>query len=348
MKGSFIVKWPFLRNYLIITFIISLLCFFLLTYYYSITYSIAFVDSVFSSFSLALILLGLGYVVKFARNNSLTSFSSIRNSLIASVLLVLFWTSLSGHVLYYLFQSQTLYIDFLHESLVLRFIAGIFFACMVYLSFFLDVYQKTVKKSLEVEKDLRMMVQKTQLQALKNQLNPHFIFNSLNSISSLTLHSPDKAREMVVMLSDFLRIALRQDAMQKTTLSQELDYNSLYLKIEKIRFEDKLTWEFQVPEEHLAYQVPVLILQPLFENAVKHGIQQNAGPGNILFSSRINNHCLDLYVQNTLDSKFQKFKGEGVGIENVRNRLALIYDGAANLWINSKPNFFEVHLCIPI
>jgi two-component system, LytTR family, sensor kinase len=348
MAGNLIFRWVFLRNYLIFMILVLLVHFVLLHYYYSIPLVNSVVDSLISYIILFTMLLSLWFVVKFARTDSVSSFTSIRNSTIAVIILLIGWLFLSKYFLGLIFHGETNYMEFLLNSLVLRAIAGISISGLIYSSFFLAIYQDSVEQSLERENELRLLVQKTELQALKNQLNPHFIYNSLNSISSLTIYSPEKAREMVVMLSDFLRVALRQDALQKATLAEELENISLYLQIEKIRFEEKLNWEFQVQPEHLELQIPVLILQPLFENAVKHGVQQSSDPGKINLNSRKNGQFLELTVRNSFDKSFQKFRGEGVGIENVRNRLRLIYSGSAFIRLNATNDVFEATLIIPV
>jgi two-component system, LytTR family, sensor kinase len=348
MAGNLIFRWVFIRNYLIFMILVMLVHFVLLHYYYSIPLVNSVIDALISYMILFVILINLWFVVKFARTESVSSFTSIRNSTIAVIILVIGWLFLSKHFLGLIFHGNMDYMEFLLNSLVLRAIAGISIAGLIYSSFFLAIYQNSVEQSLKRENELRLMVQKTELQALKNQLNPHFIYNSLNSISSLTIYSPEKAREMVVMLSDFLRVALRQDALQKASLAEELENISLYLQIEKIRFEEKLQWEFDVKAEHLNFQIPVLILQPLFENAVKHGVQQSSHPGKIILNSRLSNQFLELTVQNTYDKSFQSFRGEGVGIENVRNRLRLIYGGSAHIKLNALDNIFEASIIFPL
>lgn len=348
MAGNLIFRWVFLRNYVIFLILVILVHFTLLHYYYEIPLVNSIVDSLISYILLFIMLLNLWFVVKFARTESISSYTSIRNSSIAVIILVIGWLFLSKHILDLLFHTDSHYLQFLLNSLVLRSLAGVSIAGLIYSSFFLALYQDSVEQALKRENELRLMIQKTELQALKNQLNPHFIYNSLNSISSLTIYSPEKAREMVVMLSDFLRVALQQDAMQKGTLADELENISLYLQIEKIRFEEKLQWEFRVEADHLQYQIPVLILQPLFENAVKHGVQQSSDPGKILLVSSITNQYLELTVRNSYDKGFQKFRGEGVGIENVRNRLRLTYSGNASMKLNAMDGVFEATLIIPL
>ncbi|MFN2396280.1 MAG: sensor histidine kinase [Bacteroidales bacterium] len=348
MNRNLVFNKIFLRNYLVFAVVVSLIFFVLIHFRYDIPVIYAATDAIISVFSLCSMLLSLYFVVKFARTHSLTSLTSIRNSVFAGLLIVTAWLFLTRWILDNLFYNYHLYSDFLYISQALRFIAGLFAATLVYLSFFLIIYQESVKEALQRESELRELIQKTKLQALKNQLNPHFIYNSLNSISSLTVYSPEKAREMLGLLSDFLRIALRQDAMQMSSLANEIKNTQLYLQIEKVRFEDKLSWEFDVDEKHLNIKVPVMILQPLFENAVKHGVQQNPEPKPVKLTSHLKNNLLEIHIENAFDKGFQRFKGEGVGLENVRNRLRLIYRRSDLLVTGIHDSVFKATLKIPV
>ncbi len=345
--GNLSQNRPFLRNYLLFTFVLTGLHFSLLFFRYELTFLQALADGIISVVLLNFMLLSLSFVVRYARNKTVDSLLSIRNSLLAGLLIVIAWLFLSVFILQTLFYNHPFYLDFLVLSRELRFAAGLFVAGWVYLAFFLSVYQQSVKESVERENELRTLVEKTELQALKNQLNPHFIYNSLNSISSLTVYSPEKARVMLGNLSDFLRIALRKDAMHIITLREELENIELYLKIEKVRFEDKLQWEIQNSTEFHSFQIPALILQPLFENAVKHGVQQSSTQGIIRLTCEKSGNDLLLILSNSYDEQFQRFKGEGVGMENVRNRMRLIYGKTALLKIEAQKGVFSCYLTVP-
>ena len=348
MNRNLVFNKTFLRNYLVFALVVSLVLFVLIHFRYEIPVLFAATDAAVSVFMLCAMLLSLYFVVKFARTDSLTSLTSIRNSVFAGLLIVTAWLFLTRWILDHLFYNYHLYSDFLYVSQALRFVAGMFLAVMVYLSFFLTIYQESVRDAMQRESELRELIQKTELQALKNQLNPHFIYNSLNSISSLTIYSPEKARQMLGLLSGFLRIALRQDAMQMNSLSDEIKNAGLYLQIEKVRFEDKLSWKFDVKEEHMNLAVPVMIFQPLFENAVKHGVQQCPNPGPVKLKTQMKNNILEIHIENTFDLGFQRFKGEGVGLENVRNRLRLIYGRTDLLKAGVRDEIFRATISIPV
>lgn len=347
MPENFITTKWFLRNYLVFTLVVSLVHFTLFYFRYELPLLIAVTDALVSASLLDFVLLSLYYVVKYARSESISSITSIRNSLIAGVLLVSGWLFSSQWLLQNLFSNNHFYLEFLHDSIALRFIAGLFICSLVYLSFFLTIYQSSVRDALKRENELKVMIQRTELQALKNQLNPHFIYNSLNSISALTIYSPEKAREMVSSLSDFLRIALKQDAMQMTTLEEEVKNIELYLSIEKVRFEEKLNWEFHISPNHTQARLPVMILQPLFENAVKHGVQQISNSSPVKLISHLKENTLEVIVENGFDPQFQRFKGEGVGLENIRNRMRLIYGRSQLIKTELNEQNFRVRLLFP-
>jgi LytS/YehU family sensor histidine kinase len=293
-------------------------------------------------------LLSLWFVVRYARYDQITSLSSVLNSIAAGVLIIVVWYFVSFLLLRKIFHEYADYKSFLDISREFRIAGALFITGLIYLTFFLILYQQSVNEAIQRESSLKLLVQRTELQALKNQLNPHFIYNSLNSISSLTLYSPEKAREMISLLSDFLRLALRQDATSLTLLRDEIRNIKLYLEIEKIRFEDKLEWVIEVDENHLDHRLPALILQPLVENAVKHGIQHSSENGVIRLFSETDKEYLYTTVENTFDPGFHRYKGEGVGIENVRNRLKVIYQKNDLLDITVDKTLFRVRLKIPM
>lgn len=182
---------------------------------------------------------------------------------------------------------------------------------------------------------LKAELTQARLQALKMQLNPHFLFNTLHSISSLVLNDPPKAHEMIARLGDFLRITLEHSEDQMVTLGRELEFLRSYLEIEQTRFQDWLTVDFEIDPATLAAIVPHLILQPVVENAVRHGIAPLTGLGNITIASRISGDFLLLEVRDNGtgmsengNSNGMSQTGKGKGLENVRARLKQIYGEA--------------------
>ena len=152
---------------------------------------------------------------------------------------------------------------------------GIFIYGLIVLSYFLFVSLTNLSEKNAKAARLESLVRETELKMLRSQINPHFLFNSLNSISSLTITDPEKARDMVIKLSEFMRYALSRKDELPVSLSHELDNLRLYLDIEKVRFGDKLTTEEFIEPACLDFRIPVMLLQPLYENAVKHGVYES-------------------------------------------------------------------------
>lgn len=171
-----------------------------------------------------------------------------------------------------------------------------------------------------------VLAKEAELALLRYQLNPHFLFNSLNSVSALVREDPDGAERMLNELSEFLRLALSRAAAGEAPLRDELDAARKYLAIEKIRFEDKLVVAFEIEAEAEGFRVPSLLLQPLIENAIKHGWQTSALPLQVTISARGTADRLRLEIGNTgrLATKAGAGHGNGgagIGLENVRRRL---------------------------
>ena len=174
---------------------------------------------------------------------------------------------------------------------------------------------------------------KARLQTLQMQIQPHFLFNTLNSIASLIHENPRAADEMIGSMSDFLRLTLGTSDRPEISLSEELVYLDHYLAIEKIRFGERLTVEKQIEPAALDSLVPVLILQPLLENAVKHGVEKQLAPVLVRITARRAGNFLRLQVSdNGHGLKDAKDKlVEGVGLSNTRSRLQEIVGKASSL-----------------
>lgn len=304
-------------------------------------------DSVVSSFTLYLVLLSLWYVVRFSGGYSVQTPGKLAGTFLAALVLVAVWASIAMGLLELITGFETGYAQFVKKTLWIRGLIGFLLSVIVNLLFYNFYLIAYSREAMERETQLKELMQRTELQALKNQLNPHFIYNSLNSISSLTLTAPDKARDMVIRLSDFLRYALKQDAMQMTPLEKELEYIDSYLQIEKVRFGAKLSYSLACDPELKNLAIPVMLLQPLFENAVKHGLQKSTRPFELTFETEKREGEVVLRVKNSFDKEFARFRREGVGLENIRNRLRLIYGNGNLLKLSTEEAFFIASLSLP-
>ncbi|MEQ8574197.1 MAG: histidine kinase, partial [Fulvivirga sp.] len=186
-----------------------------------------------------------------------------------------------------------------------------------------------------------------ELEMLKSQINPHFIFNSLNSVSALTLTNPDLAHEMVIKLSDFLRLSLGRSNKELHNVEEELKQMNLYLDIERIRFGDRLSLSQDINEICMKHSLPVMILQPLYENAIKYGVYGQLEKVEISTKCHCDEGTLFLSITNNYDSTSAPQKGKGIGLKNIRNRLELIYGPSDLVTIEKNKNIFTIHLQIP-
>ena len=192
-----------------------------------------------------------------------------------------------------------------------------------------------------------------QLKMLRYQLNPHFLFNTLNAISTLILEKDTElANRMVTRLSSFLRYSLDNDPMQRITLSQEIKALQLYLDIEKVRFEERLTLEISLEDEAKNALIPSLLLQPLIENAIKYGIARAEGGGHLSISAKV--FAGDLLLEISDDGPgCELINGDvpdsnGVGLSNTRERLATIYGAEHTIKLsNTEPHGLTICIRIP-
>jgi signal transduction histidine kinase len=193
-------------------------------------------------------------------------------------------------------------------------------------------YYKRFREGELRSAQLETQLSQAQLQALKMQLHPHFLFNTLHSISALVHKDPDAADRMLARLGDFLRLTLENSGAQVVTLQKELEFLRCYLEIERIRFQDRLTTRIEIDNQALDARVPNLILQPIVENALRHGVAPRSSPGRIEISAKRNNGSLRIQVQDNgpglpistatgLPGTFR----EGLGLANTRARLEQLY-----------------------
>jgi LytS/YehU family sensor histidine kinase len=190
-------------------------------------------------------------------------------------------------------------------------------------------YQARLREGELKASQLEAQLAQAQLSALKMQLHPHFLFNTLHSISSLLHVDVEAADRMVARLGDFLRLTLDNSENQEVTLEQELEFLRCYLDIELTRFQDRLTVDLEIAPATLTAQVPNLILQPIVENAIRHGIAARIEPGRIWISSERQDHRLRIQIRDDGPGFASNARGsgyrEGIGLTNARARLARLY-----------------------
>jgi len=191
------------------------------------------------------------------------------------------------------------------------------------------------------------MVKEAELQKLQLQLQPHFLFNCLNSINALILVRPDEARKMVQQLSEFLRITLRRADEHWISLDEEWHYLQLYLEIEKVRFGHRLDVVTDFEEGTRSWKIPTLLLQPLVENAIKFGLYGTTGKVTITIEGRVQESLLGIRVTNPFDPDTQASRGNGFGLNGLKRRLYLLFARNDLLQTEVINNIFTVTLKIP-
>src|SRR5580704_8317557 len=195
--------------------------------------------------------------------------------------------------------------------------------------------------------ELRALAREAEMSFLRRQLDPHFLFNSLNSVAALIGTDAAAARRMCLLMADFFRNSLRFGAQQTIALADELKIIETFLAIEKVRFGDRLQRSLDVTEEALIMTVPALLLQPLVENAVHHGIAHLLEGGEIRIGAKVRGNLLDITVENSCDPDRPPSRGTGLGLANVRGRVESMYGTRARMDVETQTDRFRVLLALP-
>lgn len=282
--------------------------------------------------------------IPFQRHNP---FYSILAHVIAGLIVLGIWVLLNYILLGSLFSNQDAYIGFLNRTLAWRSIVGGLVYLVLVLIYYLVSNNQKLQERMQQEERLKNLVRDTELNLLKSQINPHFLFNSLNSISSLTMSNPSEARDMIIRLSDFLRYSLKHRENEFVPLKDELVRMKDYLAIEKIRFGEKLQYTFDIHETCEDFPVPTMIFQPLFENAIRHSVYESVDPVKVRFECAPDQGSMRVIIINDYDPDIPSRKGTGVGLENVRQRLQLAYQGKGSVAWKGEEGVFSVTIFIP-
>ena len=203
-------------------------------------------------------------------------------------------------------------------------------------------YYNSYRKGELKASQLRTQLVQSQLEALKMQVQPHFLFNTLHSISALLSKDTEGARKMITRLGDFLRLTLENSGSMEVTLQQEIEFLNGYLEIERIRFQDRLTTEIKIDPTVLDVQVPNLILQPIVENAMRHAVG-NSRSGHVEITAAPRNGALHIEVKDNgpglqVDRAFEARRGKGLGLANTQARLVGLYGTAARFEMLNRPS----------
>jgi two-component system LytT family sensor kinase len=304
-------------------------------------------EGLLSNFLLGLFGIGLWISIFYSNIKHQALFTKITNHVLLVVIFLGLWMLINYLILSSSFKDDSGYMYYLKSSIPWRLGNGFLFYGMIILAYYLLIFYQNFREKLVKESELTTLIKESELTSLKSQINPHFIYNSLNSISSLTIISPDKAREMVIKLSEFLRYSISQKDEQMTTLREELLNIGRYLDIEKIRFGDRLIVLENIDDQCMDKRLPGLILQPLVENAVKYGVYESIESTEIEIVTSCNAEALKVKIRNNYDPDFVSKRGEGIGLNNIRSRLGIIYRNDNLVTINKTGNIFEVIIIFP-
>lgn len=240
---------------------------------------------------------------------------------------------------YQTFMDRSLFIRGLYVWLMLALISA-----LTWLWLSVKEHQETDNRNMTIEK----MAREAELSRLRQQLQPHFLFNSLNSISALAGTKPDEARRMIHQLSDFFRGTLKKDDQQLVPLREELEHLSLYLEIEKVRFGHRLQTRVDCHDSALEMKLPSLLLQPVVENAIKFGLYDTIGETGIRLMATTEGKSLIIQVENPFEAQSAPpRKGTGFGLDSIRRRLYLLYARNDLLKTTQEGNIFRTTIKIP-
>ena len=268
--------------------------------------------------------------------------------LIMSLVLSGIWLLVVKILLKLVFKGEEDYLVFLGKSIYIRYVIGfLMIACMAMMSllwYTLQDQQEANRRKEEVEQ----MTKDAELLKLRQQMQPHFLFNSLNSISALAGTQPEKARHMIQQLSDFLRGTLKRDEQQWVTLEEELGHLQLYLDIEKVRFGQRLQTKIEIEENVKKMRIPSLLLQPIVENAIKFGLYDTTGEVMITIIAFQQNEHLYITINNPFDEETSvSIQGTGFGLASISRRLFLLFARHDLVQTFKTDTIFTTTLLIP-
>ncbi|MBB5436725.1 MULTISPECIES: sensor histidine kinase [Pedobacter] len=240
-------------------------------------------------------------------------------------IMALFITFMSKFLLVLFFAEEKTYMNFLSFSLTVRFL--ILFVFIAWCALANILWYRLEEQSATQERLLaaQNLSKEAELNKLRHQLQPHFLFNSLNSVYALTMVNPKEAGTMITKLASFLRGTLKRDDEVWVSVAEEMEYIGLYLDIEKVRFSHRLNIDVKIADNTLNLRLPGTLLQPIVENAIKFGLYNTAAAITISLDVRLQHNHLVIRVQNPFDPELKATGGTGFGLTAIRRRLYLLF-----------------------
>lgn len=344
-------KTFFARNigvyYIAYWMIVAIIQFALLFAVYNLSFVVSIVDSIISIGLFSILGIGLWFMVRFSGKQIKGFIKNLIYHILGCAISVTLWFVISTSILENLFSDNGVYLSFLDISSVVRILIGVLIYFLLISLDFLILSFEEMNTQADHEAALSAMLRDAELNMLRSQIKPHFLFNSLNSISALTISNPEAAQSMIIKLSEFMRHSLQLGSEAMNTLLDELYHLKLYLDIEKVRFPDRLLVEINNSDKCNELLMPAMILQPLLENAVKYGVNTLLVPCKVTIEIQCNENNLQITISNNFDPEVMPRKGTGTGISNVRMRLNAIYGRTDLLKTSIDNQVFTVNLLIP-
>lgn len=315
----------------------------LLHYYYNVADTISIIDSAVTTITLALAIWGVMQSVRVYP----TRVGIMLYSLVVAAFFSMAAITVSNFAISWLPDAeQSAAYHLFDASIPIRYLVAWLICSWVGGTFALQKRLSAVEDKMKKHADTATLLREAELFKLRQQLQPHFLYNSLNSISALTMIEPAKAQEMVGKLSDFLRNSVKRDGKESISLKEELDYVQTYLSIESIRFGNRLHVVFDNKQEKEA-NIPPFLLQPILENAIKFGLYGNTGEVTITISITHKDNMLVISVTNPYDPEGQPPKGTGFGLKGIQRRLYLLFARNDLLETNKHKHIYTTTLKIP-
>ena len=238
--------------------------------------------------------------------------------------------------------------DMFSSSIPLLTGTGIFTYLLSILIYYLVIANERIRKAEREIFQQQIEASRSELEALKTTIHPHFLFNSLNLISPLIRRSPARASKLISHLSEFLIYSFEHSVKKSSTVLDEIDHIKNYLSVEKFRLGDRLETRFDLEEGTSGFHVPPLILLPVVENSIKHGISQLLEGGLITVKTLKKGDHLVIVITNPYEENVKKPRGKGHGLTNLKQRMKIYYRGEGGVLTGKKDNIFNVRIFIPV
>ncbi len=319
-------------------------CALILCYVFGLSWTLAVADSVVSNSLLAIACITLSNMLGFYQPKD----EKMLFVLLLTFILTLVITYLANYGLSYFFLGEIAFIRFLNATSPFRFMIG--FLCLSWCALAILLWYRLEEQSETQNRLLSAqgLAKEAELNKLRHQLQPHFLFNSLNSVYALTIMNPKEAGVMITKLAAFLRGTLKRDDEVWVKVAEEMEYIQLYLDIEKVRFSHRLNIEVSVDEDTKELSLPGTLLQPIVENAIKFGLYNTSAAIVIKVAVKVLNNMLIIRVENPYDKELKTNNGTGFGLSSVRRRLYLLFADHHLLQTESQnDNLYITTLKIP-